>query len=131
MTRIRLKPVIHCIQVFTVKRPGSNQQHLVLISLVNILILFMLFGYTSIFALFVYGRPFCLEALSVGLLASAQAIAICLLTLLATVFKNQQLDNSYLLPIAGSLALVGNLLLFGLAKQVWLLYVGLLYSFKF
>ncbi|CAF3837992.1 unnamed protein product [Adineta steineri] len=72
---IRLQPIVRCVQVFLIKRPGHNQQHLLLISIANILLLLMLFGYMSMFALFAYGRPFCMNALDVGLLATTHAIS--------------------------------------------------------
>ncbi|CAF1194036.1 unnamed protein product [Adineta ricciae] len=124
ITSIRLQPIIHCIQVFLTKRPGHNQQHLLLISITNILLLLMLFGYMSMFSLFAYGRPFCMNALDVGLLATTHAISACLFTLIISLLGKQQLDKSYSLPIIGLLALVGDLLLFGLAKSNWLLYMG-------
>ncbi|CAF4240122.1 unnamed protein product [Rotaria magnacalcarata] len=101
MTRIRLKPIIRCIHVFFIKRPGSNQQHLILISIVNVLLLLMLFGYMSVLAIFAYGRPFCMDAFHVGMLITTHAISACILT-----------------------ALIRDLVIFGLAKRTWLLYIA-------
>jgi hypothetical protein len=125
MARIRLNPIIHCIKVFLIKRPGHNQQHLILISIVNILLLLMLFGYMNVFTLFAYGRPFCMHALGVGLLATTHAISACFLTLIISLFRKQKLDKTYFWPIIGLLALAVDLVLFGLAKSTWLLYIGL------
>lgn len=122
--RFRLKPIVRCIQVFLVKRPGRNQQHLFLISIVNILLLLMLFGYMSVFALFAYGRPFCMDAFHVGMLATTHAISVCVFTIIISCIKSERLDRTYVLPIVGLLAIVIDLIIFGLAKWTWLLYVG-------
>ncbi|CAF3371831.1 unnamed protein product [Rotaria socialis] len=124
MTRIRLKPIIRCIHVFFIKRPGSNQQHLILISIVNVLLLLMLFGYMSVLAIFAYGRPFCMDAFHVGMLITTHAISVCVLTALISLFKKHTLDNTYLYPIIGLFGLVGDLVIFGLAKRTWLLYIA-------
>jgi hypothetical protein len=121
---VRLKPIKRITKVFAVKRPGNNRQKLVLISIVIILVLFVHFGYYSMYILYLYGRPFCMNALTVSLLASAETLFILLLTLLAVRFK-RQMDSTFLPPIIGALALAVRLIVFGLAKVVWLLYTGL------
>jgi hypothetical protein len=115
-----MKRIVH---VFVAKRPGNNRQKLSLITLVIIILLVVHYGYHSMYILYLYGRPFCMNALSVSLLASAQALLILLLTVLAVHFK-QQMDSTYLPPIIGALALAVDLVVFGLAKVVWLLYIG-------
>jgi hypothetical protein len=65
-----------------------------------------------------------MNALTVSLLASAQALCILLLTVPAVHFK-RQIDRTYLPPIIGALALIADLVVFGLAKVVWLVYIGL------
>jgi hypothetical protein len=106
------------------KRSGNNQQVIVLITLAIIILLFVHFGYYSTYIMCLYGRPFCMNALTVSLLASAQALFILILTVLAVRFK-RQMDSTYLPPIIGALALTVDLVIFGLAKVVWLLYIGL------
>jgi hypothetical protein len=121
---VRLEPIKRIAQVFAVKRPGNNRLKLVLISIATVLLLFVHFGYYSMYILYLYGRPFCMNALMVSLISSAQALCIILLTSLAVRFK-RQMDTTYLPPIIGTLALAVDLSIFGLAKVVWLLYAGL------
>jgi hypothetical protein len=110
--------------VFTVKRPGNNRQKFNLITLVTIILLIVHFGYYSIYIVYLYGYPFCMNALTISLLASAHALFVLLLTVLAVRFK-RQMDSTYLPPIIGAFALSVALVIFGLSKVVWLLYIGL------
>jgi len=109
--------------VFTVKRSGSKRQQLALITIILILLQTVLLGYLSIFSLYLYGRPLCLDALHVSLLSSTQAIILFLLSMLAALSK-KSLDNTYLLPVLGSLAVIVNIIIVGFAKRIWLLYIG-------
>jgi hypothetical protein len=124
---VRLKPIQRIYTTFAAKRFGNNRKKLILITLVIILLLIVNFGYSSMYILYLYGRPFCMNALSVSLLVCAQALLILLLTLLAVRFK-QQMESTYLPSIIGALALIVDLIFFGLAKVVWLLYVGMNFS---
>jgi hypothetical protein len=126
LSRIRLKVVLRVVNVFIINRPNNNRLQLLLITLVTFLLLFMLFGFYSVFTLYIYGRPFCLDALNVAFISMAQAIAIFFFNMIAILSK-QKLDKTFLPPILGSVALIINLLLFGLAKRIWLLYIGLIY----
>lgn len=123
LSRIRLKPIARTITVFTVKRSGHKRQWLIVLTIVVILLLFMLYGYVTMFALYLYGRPFCLNAFSVGMLSLAQALTIIPVSLIFMLCKNK-LDNNYVLPIVGSLFFMIGLVLFSIAKQLWLLYIG-------
>jgi hypothetical protein len=123
LARIRLKPILRVITVFIVKRSGSKRQRIILLTIVNILLLFILFGYTSIFALYLYGHPFCLDAFHVGLLSLSQALTIFLLAFFLILCK-KILNDSYVLPLLGTLGLMVGLTLFGLAKRLWLAYIG-------
>ena len=88
-----------------------------------ILALFILYGYTSVFTLYLYGHPFCLDALHVAFISLAQALTISIISLLI-VFSKKTSDETYTLPILGSIALITGLTVFGIAKRVWLLYIG-------
>lgn len=76
LRRIRLKPLVRTIKLYTLKRSHSKQKQLIVITIVIILMLFLQFGYYSIYILYLYGRPFCLDAFHVALLATAQAINV-------------------------------------------------------
>lgn len=84
----------------------------------------MLFGYISILPLFIYGRPFCMDAFHVGLLIATHAIGACILTGLISFFKSLNLDKTYVYPIIGLIGFMGELVIFALAQQFWLLYIG-------
>lgn len=113
----------HIITVFTVKRSNSKRQRIILITIVTILLLFIVYGYHSIFLLYLYGYPFCLDAFHVGLLSLAQAITIFVITFLIMLCK-KTLNDTYILPIVGSLAFIASLVLFSIVKKIWLLYIG-------
>ena len=123
LARIRLKPITRIITVFVVKRSDSKRQRIILITIVTILLFFVLFGYTSIFSLYLYGHPFCLDAFSVALLSLAQALTVFIASFLVIVCK-KFLNESYVLPLLGSFALTIGLTLFSVAKKLWLLYIG-------
>jgi hypothetical protein len=123
LARIRVKPFIRIVTVFTEKRSGNKQQQFIFITIGLILFYTMLLGYLSVFSLYLYGRPFCLDALHVSILSSVQAIVTVLLSLLAARSKIP-FDNTYLWAVLGSLAVIANLIILSLAKTVWLLYIG-------
>jgi hypothetical protein len=123
LARIRLKPILGTVTVFTVKRSGNKRQHLALITIVIILLQVVLLGYLSVFSLYLYGRPLCLDALHVSLLSSAQAIVVFSLSMLSA-FSKKSLDSTYLLAVLGSLAVIVNLIILTFARRVWLLYIG-------
>ena len=123
LTRARLKPITRIITVFVVKRSDNKRQSIILITIVTILLLFLLFGYSSIFALYLYGHPFCLDSFSVGLLSLAQASTIFIASFLIVLCK-KKLNDSYFLPLIGSFAFTSGLILFSVAKKIWLLYIG-------
>lgn len=109
--------------MFVVKRSDNKRQLIILITIVTILLLFVLFGYSSVFALYLYGHPFCLDSFSVGLLSLAQASTVFIMSFLIILCK-QKLSDSYFLPLIGSFAFTSGLILFSVAKKMWLLYIG-------
>jgi FtsH-binding integral membrane protein len=121
--RIRLKPIMRVITVFAVKRYDNKRQLIVLITVVTVLLLFILFGYSSVFALYLYGHPFCLDAFNVGSLLLVQAFTVFLMSLLI-MFCKKKSNDTYILPLLGSLALIIDLIIFSIAKRIWLLYIG-------
>ncbi len=123
LARIRIKPIVRTVTVFTTKRSGTKQQQLALITIVIILLQIMVLGALSMFSLYLYGRPLCLDALHVSFIAGTQAIAVVVFSIL-TALSKVSLDKTYVLAILGSLAAVVNLIIVCLAKRVWLLYIG-------
>lgn len=123
MARIRLKPIVHAVTVFTANRSDSKRQQLVLITIVSILLQAVLLGYLSVFSLYLYGRPICMDALHVSLLSTAQAIVVFLLSI-PIAFIKKTLDGTYLVPVLGSLAVIIDLIILSFAKKIWLLYIG-------
>lgn len=121
--RVRLKPIIRMITVFTIKRSGHKRQSLFLITIVMILVLFIFYGYSSVFTLYLYGHPFCLNALHVALITLAQSLTVSIVSLLI-IFSKKTFDKTYILPLFGSIALIIGLSVFSFVKQVWLLYIG-------
>jgi PCFT/HCP family folate transporter-like MFS transporter 1/3 len=111
------------ITVFTKKRSGHNRQRLFLITIVTILVLFILYGYTSVFTLYLYGHPFCLDALNVALITLAQSLTVSIVSLFIVLSK-RTFDKTYILPLLGSIALIIGLSIFSFVKQIWLLYLA-------
>jgi hypothetical protein len=121
--RIRIKPLVRIVTVFTRKRSGPKRQQLALITIVTILLQVMLLGSLSIVSLYLYGRPMCLDALHVSLLSSTQAIAVVLLSMV-TALSKISLKKTYLLSTLGTFAIIAHLIILSLARRVWLLYIG-------
>ena len=121
--RIRLKPIIRIVKVFIVKRTDNKRKQLVWITIVLILLQSVMLGYFSVYALYLYGRPMCLDALHVSLLSSTQAVVTFLLSILTAVCKTS-FDSTYFAPIFGTLTVITQLIMLSFAKQLWLLYIG-------
>ena len=111
--------------MFTVKRSGNKQQHFILITIILILLQTILLGYFSVFSLYLYGRPLCLDALHVSILSSVRAVVTFLLSLIAARVK-MSFDRTYLWAVLGSLAVIADLIILSLTKTIWLLYIGLM-----
>jgi len=76
-----------------------------------------------------------MDAFNVGLISLAQAATVFLISLLIMLCK-KALNDTYLLPLLGSLGLIIGLVLFSVAKRIWLLYIGkviviIIYLFTF
>jgi hypothetical protein len=93
-----------------------------------ILVLFILYGYTSVFTLYLYGHPFCFDALNVALISLAQALTLSIVSLLIVLSK-RTFDKTYILPFLGLIALIIGLTMFSFVKKLWLLYIGKKFQF--
>jgi MFS family permease len=123
MKQIRLAPIRGTYQVFLIKRTGNDQRMIILLTLIQIMLFIVLFGFVSIHPLYLYGKPLCFNALNLAVLTSAQfSLMICISIVLS--FCQSKFTNSLLLPCIGILLYDIHLVLFGLAQVVWLLYLG-------
>lgn len=123
LVRIRLKPILRIVKVFMIKRTDNKRKQLAWITIILILLQSSMLGYFSVFTLYLYGRPMCLDALQVSLLSSAQAVATFLLSIL-TAACMKSFDSTYFASIFGTLAIITQLIILSLAKRLWLLYIG-------
>jgi hypothetical protein len=83
----------------------------------------MLLGNLAVYYLYLYGAPFCFDSLGVSLNSVAQAVSMVLLTIPVTLTVAKRSDH-LVLPILGFLAFMTQLVLFGIATQVWMLYLA-------
>ena len=64
-----------------------------------------------------------MDAVGVSLLSSSQAVITSVLSL-ATACIARKFDKTFLLPMLGLIAITSELVIVGLAKTVWLQYIG-------
>jgi PCFT/HCP family folate transporter-like MFS transporter 1/3 len=123
MKQIRLAPIRGTYQVFLIKRSGNDQRMIMLLTLTQIMLFIVLFGFVSIHPLYLYGKPLCFNALNLAVLTSAQFSLMIFISIILSLWKNK-FTNSLLLPLIGILLYIIHLVLFGLAQTVWFLYLG-------
>jgi PCFT/HCP family folate transporter-like MFS transporter 1/3 len=123
MKQIRLAPIRGTYQVFLIKRTGNDQRMIILLTLTQIMLFIVLFGFVSIHSLYLYGKPLCFNVLNLAVLTSAQFSLMIFISIILSLWKNK-FTNSLLLPLIGILLYIIHLVLFGLAQTVWFLYLG-------
>jgi PCFT/HCP family folate transporter-like MFS transporter 1/3 len=123
MKQIRLAPIRGTYQVFLIKRTGNDQRMIILLTLTQIMLFIVLFGFVSIHPLYLYGKPLCFNVLNLAVLTSAQFSLMIFISIILSLWKNK-FTNSLLLPLIGILLYIIHLVLFGLAQTVWFLYLG-------
>lgn len=123
LKQIRLAPVRGIYQVFLIKRQGDNQRSIILLTITQIMLFIVLFGFVSIHPLYLYGKPLCFDALDLAILTSAQFSLMIFISIILS-FCQTRLNNSFLLPLIGTFLYVIHLVLFGLADTIWFLYLG-------
>jgi PCFT/HCP family folate transporter-like MFS transporter 1/3 len=129
LKQIRLSPIRGTYQVFLIKRSGNDQRTIIFLTLAQIMLFIVLFGFASIHPLYLYGKPLCFNVLQLAILTSAQfSLMICISIVLS--FCQSKFTNSLLLPCIGILLYDIHLVLFGLAQVVWLLYLGRIEKLK-
>ena len=128
---VRVRTVIDALRIFFVKREGHKQRSLLLLVTVHVLIIAMMCGQSAMYYIYLYGAPFCFDSFDVSLNCVAQAVAVILLTTVFTLTISKRTDH-LILPVLGVSAYITQLVLFGLATKVWMLYlavgIGAFYS---
>ena len=124
LKQIRFSPIRGTYRVFLVKRPEHNQRTIIILTLIQILLFIILFGFVSIHPLYLYGKPLCFNALDLAILTSAQFSLMIFISIRLSFFQKTYLMNSMILPFIGILTYIIHLILFGLAHSLWFLYLG-------
>ena len=120
---VKIKPVIDAFRVFFVKREGHKQRSLLLLVGTHLFIVAMVCGQMAMYYIYLYGAPFCFDSFDVSLNSVVQAVLVILLTVPFTLTILKRTDH-LILPVLGSLAYMIQLVLFGLATKVWMLYLA-------
>ncbi|CAF4976727.1 unnamed protein product [Rotaria sp. Silwood1] len=120
---IRLSPIHGTYKVFLIKRTENNQRTIILLTLTQIMLFIILFGFVSIHPLYLYGKPLCFNILDLAILTSAQFSLMIFISIILSLWQNR-FTNSLLLPFIGILMYIIHLVLFGLARTIWFLYLA-------
>ena len=124
LKRVRLSAIRGTYRVFLTKRPGDNQRKLICLTVTQMSLFVILFGFVSIHALYLYGKPFCFNALDLAILTSAQFALMIFISIVLSFFQKSYLMNSLVIPIFGIFTYIIHLVIFGFAQRVWVLYLG-------
>jgi PCFT/HCP family folate transporter-like MFS transporter 1/3 len=124
LKQIRLTPIRGTYQVFLKKRDGNNQRTIIILTLIQILLFIVLFGFVSIHPLYLYGKPLCFNVLDLAILTSAQFSVMIAISIVLSFFQKTFIMNSMIIPVIGVAGYITHLVLFGIAQEVWLLYLG-------
>jgi hypothetical protein len=122
-SQIKLTETTKIFRVFFVKRKEHKQRSLLILVSAHLCVLVMICGYLAINYLYLYGTPFCFDSLRVGLISATQAVTMLLLTILYTITVTKRTDH-LLMPVIGSLTYMTQLVLFGFANEVWMIYLA-------
>lgn len=123
LKQIRLSPIRGTYRVFLIKRQGNDQQSIILLTLTQIVLFIVLFGFASIHPLYLYGKPLCFNVLDLAILTSAQFSLMILISIVISFWQNR-FTKSLLMPLIGISLYIIHLILFGLAHTIWFLYLG-------
>jgi PCFT/HCP family folate transporter-like MFS transporter 1/3 len=121
--QVKFKTVIGLFRVFFVKREGHKQRSLLMLVTIHLSIIVMICGQLSMYYIYLYGAPFCFNSFDVSLNSVAQTVTVILLTVPFTLTIAKRTDH-LVLPMLGCLALMAQLILFGIATEVWMLYLA-------
>ena len=127
MSQINLKTVARVFKVYTRRREPRKQRTLLLLVTIHLSIITMLCGFLAVYYLYLYGAPFCMGAFDVSLNITAQTVSSIVLMIPFTVTVAKHSDH-LILPALGTLTYIIQLGIFGLAKDVWLIYLAVCIS---
>jgi MFS family permease len=124
LKKIRLTPIRGTYRVFLIKRDGHVQRTMIIITLIQMLLFIVLFGFVSIQPLYLYGKPFCFNVLNLAILTSAQFSLMIVIAIILSFFQKTFIMNSMIAPFIGIGTYIIHLVLFGVADAIWFLYLG-------
>ncbi len=123
LAQIKIRETTKIFRVFLVKRKEHKQRALLMIICAHLCIIVMAYGHLALNYLYLYGTPFCLDSFGVSLTTVAQIVSMILLTISCTLTVTKRTDH-LLLPMLGTLAFMTQFVLYGLANQVWMIYLA-------
>ncbi len=123
LKQIRLSPIRGTYQVFLIKRQGHDQRSIILLTLSQIMLFIVLFGFVSISPLYLYGKPLCFDILDLAILTSAQFSLMIVISIVLSLCPSR-VGNSLFITFIGTLMYSVHLVLFGSAHAAWGLYLG-------
>lgn len=123
LKNVRLSPIRGIYQVFLIKRQRHDQRTIILLTLTQIMLFIVLFGFANIHPLYLYGKPLCFNVLDLAILTSAQFSLMIVISLALSFWQNRY-TTSLLVPFISILLYIVHLVLFGLAGTAWFLYLA-------
>lgn len=124
LKKIDVKLTKDIFKVFLRKRSKGKQRNLLLLIGAHLCVIVMICGHLSMYYIYLYGAPFCMDSFGVSLNTTAQSVLTIILTIPYTLSRAKNSDH-LILPIIGSISFIVQLSLFGIAKTIWLLYVAM------
>ncbi|CAF0984496.1 unnamed protein product [Adineta steineri] len=123
LKKVRFGVVTKIFRVFFVKRPEHKQRSLLMLVSTHLTLICMAIGNMAMYYIYLYGAPFCLDSFGVSLNSVAQTVTSIFFTVIFTLTIGKRSDH-LLIPALGCLAYMTQLVLFGFARQVWMLYLA-------
>jgi PCFT/HCP family folate transporter-like MFS transporter 1/3 len=123
LKRVQFRSIINVFRVYFVKRPEHKQRTLLLLVAIHLSLIAMILGPYAMYYLYLYGAPFCFDSWGVSLNNVSQTVATILLTIPFTLTIAKRTDH-LILPVLGCLAYMTQLVLFAIARQIWMMYLA-------
>ena len=123
LAQIKIGETTKMFRAFLVKREGHKQRSLLIMIAAHLSLVVMAFGNTSLNYLYLYGAPFCLDSFGVSLTTVAQTVSMIFFTIPCTLLVTNRTDHLSL-PMLGCLAYMTQLVLYGVANQIWMIYLA-------
>ena len=121
--QIKFRETTKMFRVFLVKREGHKQRSLLILICAHLSLVVMLLGFFCMNYLYLYGAPFCFDSFRVSLTSMAQTVAMIVLLVPCSLTVMKRSDHLFL-AILGCLAFITQLVLFGIAKDVWMIFLA-------